>query len=67
MSAVKEFYKWLEIEESKVEPKKRGRKPSKKQYFTLVAQEAIILIIKRRTKCYVIKFTKNILIILLIN
>ncbi len=42
MSAVKEFYEWLAAEESKVEPKKRGRKPSKKQYFTLVAQEAII-------------------------
>jgi len=42
MSAVEEFYVWLDAEQSKAETVKRGRKPSKKQYFTLVAQEAII-------------------------
>lgn len=42
MSAVTDFYKWLEEEENKVATKKRGRKPSKRQYFTLTTQEAII-------------------------
>ena len=42
MSAVKEFYKWVEIEETLPPKKRRGRKPSKKQYFTYITQEAII-------------------------
>ena len=42
MSAVNEFYKWVEIEETLPPKKRRGRKPSKKQYFTYITQEAII-------------------------
>ncbi len=39
---VKEFYKWLKIEES-AEPKaRRGRKPTKKQYFTYITEKAIV-------------------------
>jgi len=42
MSAVKEFYKWVEVEETLPPKKRRGRKPNKKQYFTYITQEAII-------------------------
>jgi hypothetical protein len=42
MSAVEEFYKWVEIEETLPPKKRRGRKPSKKQYFTYITQEAIV-------------------------
>jgi hypothetical protein len=55
MNGVDDFYKWLEVENSDVPTKRRGRKPSKKQYFTYV------------TDIYVIKSIENILIIRLIN
>ena len=42
MSPVEEFYKWVEVEETLPPKKRRGRKPSKKQYFTYITQEAII-------------------------
>jgi len=42
MSAVTKFYKWLEDEQNAVAAKKRGRKPSKRQYFTETTQRAII-------------------------
>jgi len=46
MSAVDEFYKWLAEEKAYLAehgPRKvRGRKPSKKQYFTYITQAAII-------------------------
>lgn len=41
MSAVKEFYKWIETEEANKKPT-RGRKPKNKQYFTMVTEQAII-------------------------
>ena len=46
-SAVDNFYIWLEEDKARIEAeallpkkKKRGRKPTKKQYFTLTAQNA---------------------------
>jgi hypothetical protein len=42
MSAVEEFYKWVKIEETLPPKARRGRKPSKKQYFTYITQEAIV-------------------------
>lgn len=46
MQPVKEFYVWLEAEMKDLEDtgpkKKRGRKPSKKQYFTYISEKAII-------------------------
>jgi hypothetical protein len=42
MSAVDDFYKWVKIEETLPPKARRGRKPSKKQYFTYITQEAII-------------------------
>ena len=45
-SPVEEFYKWLEAELLDLEqngPKvRRGRKPSKKQYFTYMNEKAIV-------------------------
>ena len=41
-SPVQEFYKWVKVEETLPPRKRRGRKPSKKQYFTYITQEAII-------------------------
>ena len=42
MEGVDDFYKWLEVENSDVPTKRRGRKPSKKQYFTYVTEKAIV-------------------------
>ncbi len=42
MNGVEDFYKWLEIENSDVPTKRRGRKPSKKQYFTYITEKAIV-------------------------
>ena len=42
ISPVQEFYEWVKIEETLPPKKRRGRKPSKKQYFTYITQEAII-------------------------
>ena len=46
LSAVDEFYKWhaaeLEYLEENGPRKRRGRKPSKKQYFTYITDKAII-------------------------
>ena len=42
MNGVDDFYKWLEVENSDVPTKRRGRKPSKKQYFTYITEKAII-------------------------
>ncbi len=46
MSAVDDFYKWLEEELAEIEEngprKRRGRKPTKKQYFTYINEKAII-------------------------
>tara|TARA_R100000808_G_C2107425_1_gene122594 strand:+ start:183 stop:974 length:792 start_codon:yes stop_codon:yes gene_type:complete len=46
MSAVDKFYKWYAAEMKEIEEngprKRRGRKPSKKQYFTYITDQAII-------------------------
>ena len=42
MDGVDDFYKWLEVENSDVPTKRRGRKPSKKQYFTYITEKAIV-------------------------
>ena len=49
MSAVDNFYEWLEADKIRIEEesklpkkKKRGRKPTKKQYFTYITDEAIV-------------------------
>jgi hypothetical protein len=42
MSPVEEFYKWVKIEETLPPKARRGRKPTKKQYFTYITQEAIV-------------------------
>ena len=42
MSPVEEFYKWVKEEEAAPAKKRRGSKPSKKQYFTYITQEAIL-------------------------
>ena len=42
MNGVDDFYKWLEVENSDVPTKRRGRKPSKKQYFTYITEKAIV-------------------------
>ena len=42
MSPVEQFYIDLEAAADDIPAKKRGRKPSKKQYFTLTTQDAII-------------------------
>jgi len=42
MNGVDDFYKWLEVENSDIPTKRRGRKPSKKQYFTYITEKAII-------------------------
>ena len=56
-SPVQKFYEWVEIEETLPPKARRGRKPSKKQYFTYITQEAIIAYnnetdIKLRNKIY---------------
>ena len=51
MSPVEEFYKWVEVEETLPPKKRRGRKPSKKQYFTYITQEAIIAYNKEDNYC----------------
>lgn len=42
MGAVNDFYDWVKVEETLPPKARRGRKPSKKQYFTYITQEAII-------------------------
>ena len=46
MGPVDKFYEWHEAEMKDLEEngprKKRGRKPSKKQYFTYITDQAII-------------------------
>jgi len=42
MNAIEEFYKWVKVEETLPPRARRGRKPSKKQYFTYITQEAIV-------------------------
>jgi len=42
MNSAEAFYKWLEQYEPVDPNSKRGRKPSKKQYFTVVTENAII-------------------------
>jgi hypothetical protein len=42
MSPVEKFYEWVKVEETLPPRARRGRKPSKKQYFTYITQEAII-------------------------
>ena len=49
LSAVDKFYEWLEEDKARIEaesllPKKakRGRRPTKKQYFTYINDEAIM-------------------------
>ena len=36
MNAIEEFYKWVKVEETLPPRARRGRKPSKKQYFTYI-------------------------------
>ena len=50
MSAVTKFYKWLEDEQNAIATKKRGRKPSKRQYFTETTQRAIIAYNKEKNQ-----------------
>ena len=42
MGAVNDFYDWVKIEETLPPKARRGRKPSKKQYFTYITEKAII-------------------------
>ena len=42
MKSAEAFYEWLEQYEPVDPNSKRGRKPSKKQYFTVVTENAII-------------------------
>lgn len=42
MTPVEEFYKWVKVEETLPPKARRGRKPTKKQYFTYITQEAIV-------------------------
>ena len=77
MNAIEEFYKWVKVEETLPPRARRGRKPSKKQYFTYITQEAIVaykhsthlILLKKKVVILicVIKFIENILTIHLIS
>ena len=80
LSPVDKFYIWLEKdkirveEEAKLPRKKRGRKPTKKQYFTYITDQAINAynqeedyMKRNQTNSNEIKFIKNILTMRSIN